>query len=113
MPRMRPCATELRRITACGRSARARSSTNWPRPRRKRKSSMRSTGLPTKALVLRFFASMSDDDRSALVEQGAGDAHGGERRRLGIVARGLALQLDGETPGGALGLDLVHVAGRV
>src|SRR5262245_61056693 len=57
--RMRPCATGLRRITACRRPSRARSSTNWPRPRRKRKSSRRSTGLPMKALVVRF-ASMSD-----------------------------------------------------
>src|SRR5436190_11374586 len=53
--RMRPCATALRRITACRRLSRARSSTNWPRPRRKRRSSMRSTGLPTKALVVRVW----------------------------------------------------------
>mgnify|MGYP003694652237 CR=1 FL=1 len=35
--RMRPCATELRRITACSSPSRVRSSTYWPRPRRKRK----------------------------------------------------------------------------
>src|SRR5258708_7451865 len=110
--RMRPWATVLRRITACRRSSRARSSTNWPRPRRKRKSSMRSTGLPTKALVLRF-KSMSYHDRGALVEQCPRDAHGGPRPRLGIAARRSSLQLDGKTPSGAFGLDLVHVARRV
>src|SRR5262249_6741853 len=49
--RMRPCATALRRIAACSRSLRVRSSTYWPRPRRKRRSSKRSTGLPTNRLV--------------------------------------------------------------
>src|SRR5262249_61153209 len=48
--RMRPCAIELRRITACRRFSRARSSTNWPRPRSRRKSSRRSIALPMKAL---------------------------------------------------------------
>src|SRR5262249_1823686 len=65
--RMRPCATELRRITACRRFSRARSSTNWPRPRSRRKSSTRSIALPMKALVLRF-RSMSDDDGCLFVE---------------------------------------------
>ena len=63
--RMRPCATALRRITACSGSSRARSSTNWPRPRRKRTSSMRSTGLPTKALRVAPFR------RSAVMPRGA------------------------------------------
>src|SRR5262249_54823020 len=48
--RMRPCATGLRRITACRTRASDISSTNWPRPRRKRRSSSRSTGLPIRAL---------------------------------------------------------------
>ena len=53
MLRIRPCATELRRITACSMRSSARSSVYWPRPRRKRKSSSRSIGLPMKALVAR------------------------------------------------------------
>ena len=42
----RPCATGLRRIAACSMPSRFKSPTNWPRPRRKRRSSIRSTGLP-------------------------------------------------------------------
>ena len=48
--RMRPCATGLRRIAAWSRPARARSSTKVPRPRRKRRSSIRSIGLPMRTL---------------------------------------------------------------
>ena len=44
--RMRPCATELRSNTACSASGLGTSSTNSPRPRRKRRSSRRSIGLP-------------------------------------------------------------------
>src|ERR1700704_4792451 len=110
--RMWPWATELRRITACSRSSRARSSTYWPRPRRKRKSSTRSIGLPMSALLVRF-KSMSDDDRRVRVDQRSRHAHRCQRGSLGIAARRLALQLNGKTPGGAFGLDLVHVAGRV
>src|SRR5262249_1990880 len=110
--RMRPCATELRRITACRRFSGARSSTNWPRPRSRRKSSTRSIALPMKALVVRF-RSMSDDDGCLFVEQRARDAEGRQGGGLGVRARRLALQLDRKTPSCALGLDLVDVAGRV
>src|SRR5215472_5697738 len=44
--RMRACATGLRRIAACSRPSRVRSATYCPRPRRKRRSSIRRTGLP-------------------------------------------------------------------
>src|SRR5215831_11390859 len=110
--RMRPCATELRRITACRRFSRARSSTNWPRPRSRRKSSTRSIALPMKALVVRFW-SMSDHDSRLFVEQRPRDAERRQGGGLGIRARRLALQLDRKTSGRALGLDLVDVAGRV
>ena len=46
--------TELRRITACSASGLGTSSTNCPRPRRKRRSSRRSTGLPMKELTVRM-----------------------------------------------------------
>src|SRR5258705_1660487 len=49
--RMRPCATGLRTIAACHWPARSRSSTYCPRPRRNRRSSTRSTGLPMKVLT--------------------------------------------------------------
>ena len=49
-------------------------------------------------------------DRRMPVEQRAGDAERRQGRRLGIGARGLALQLDGKPPGLALGLDLVDIA---
>src|SRR5690348_11562715 len=49
--RMRPCATLLRRIAACSMPSSATSPTNSPRPRRKRRSSMRGTGLPISRLV--------------------------------------------------------------
>src|SRR6516165_5191353 len=42
----RPCATGLRKMAACSMLSRSKSPTNWPRPRRKRASSIRSTGLP-------------------------------------------------------------------
>src|SRR5690348_8415287 len=51
MLRMRPWATLLRRIAACNTPAGARSPTYCPRPRRKRKSSMRGIGLPMGRLV--------------------------------------------------------------
>src|ERR1041385_7342273 len=49
---MRPWATQLRRPAACSMPSRAMSSTYWPRPRRKRKSSRRSIGLPMYALTV-------------------------------------------------------------
>src|SRR5215831_17031712 len=99
-------------ITACRRFSRARSSTNWPRPRSRRKSSTRSIALPMKALVVRFW-SMSDHDSRLFVEQRPRDAERRQGGGLGIRARRLALQLDRKTSGRALGLDLVDVAGRV
>ena len=48
--RMRPCATELRRMAACRSPGRVTSSTYSPRPRKKRRSSRRSTGLPMNTL---------------------------------------------------------------
>src|SRR5216684_80901 len=110
--RMWPCATELRRITACRRFSRARSSTNWPRPRSRRKSSTRSIALPMKALVVRFW-SMSDDDCRLFVEQRARDAEGRQGGGFGIRARRLALELDRKTSDRALGLDFVDIAWRV
>src|SRR5262249_50923992 len=110
--RMRPCATELRRITAWRRFSRARASTNRPRPRSRRKSSTRSIALPMKALVVRF-RSMSDDDGCLFVEERARDAERSQGGGLGVRARRLALQLDRKTPGRALGLDLVDIASRV
>src|SRR6516165_625534 len=110
--RMRPCATELRRITACSRFLRPRSSTNWPRPRNRRKSSTRSIALPMKALVVRFW-SMSDDDCRLFVEQRPRDAEGRQGGGFGIRARRLALEPDRKTSGRALGLDFVDIAGRV
>src|SRR5712671_1914951 len=53
MPRIRPWANELRNTTACSMPSTARSPTYSPRPRRKRRSSIRSTGLPTSRLVVR------------------------------------------------------------
>ena len=44
--RMRPCATALRTTAACSKPLRFRSSIYWPRPLRKRRSSIRSTGVP-------------------------------------------------------------------
>src|SRR5215472_3827933 len=44
--RMRACATGLRKMAACSRPSRVRSATYCPRPRRKRRSSIRRTGLP-------------------------------------------------------------------
>src|SRR5471030_2575635 len=52
--RMCPCATELRRITACNAPSHATSSTNLPRPLRNRKSSMRSIGLPIRKFAVRI-----------------------------------------------------------
>src|SRR6266436_4895695 len=110
--RMRPWATELRRIAACSMSLRARSSTYCPRPRRKRKSSIRSIGLPMSALLARL-ESISDDNRGLLVAQRPRDAQGCERRCLGVGARRVSLQRDGKPSGGSLDLDLVHIAGRI
>src|SRR5262249_14157649 len=110
--RICPCATALRRITACSRFSRARSSTNWPRPRSSRKSSTRSIALPMKTLVLRFW-SISDHYRRFLIEQRPRDAERRKRRGFRVRARGLALQRDGKAPGRALRLDLVDVALRV
>src|SRR6516162_1844298 len=42
----RPWAMGLRRMAACSMPSRFKSPTNWPRPRRNRGSSIRSTGLP-------------------------------------------------------------------
>src|SRR5712672_768951 len=53
IPRMRPWAKELRSTTACSMPSTARSPTYSPRPRRKRRSSIRSIGLPTSRLVVR------------------------------------------------------------
>src|SRR6516164_1093666 len=46
-----PCATGLRRMAACSMLTRFKSPTNWPRPRSKRASSIRSTGLPIHRFV--------------------------------------------------------------
>src|SRR3979490_2881064 len=51
--RMRPWAKEARSPPACSMRAPARSPTYSPRPRRKRRSSIRSIGLPTSRLVVR------------------------------------------------------------
>src|SRR4051794_21179010 len=88
--RIRPCATELRKIAACSRQAGARSSTYWPRPRTSRRSSMRSIGLPMKALAAGFAKSIQ-----AMLSQ----PHPGElplRQLLHGVAYALAAE-----PGGA------------
>jgi hypothetical protein len=47
LARIRPCAIGLRRIAACSIPSRARSATYSPRPRKKRRSSIRSIGAPT------------------------------------------------------------------
>src|SRR4051812_47352279 len=47
---MRPCAFGLRRIAACRMSGRTTSSIYSPLPRRKRRSSSRSIGLPIREL---------------------------------------------------------------
>src|SRR5262249_40598680 len=112
MERIRPCATELRRITACRRSSRARSSTNSPRPRSSRRSSTRSIALPMKTLV-RPFWSMSDDDHCLFVDQSPRDAQRRQGGGLRIRARRLAPQLDGKATARALGFDLVNIAGCV
>src|SRR5215470_18438639 len=52
MVRMRPCATALRRMTACNSPSQWMSSTKVPRPRKNRGSSRRWIGLPTTALVV-------------------------------------------------------------
>src|SRR5947209_6339979 len=52
--RIVPCATELRRMTARNSPGRVTSSTYSPRPRRKRRSSTRSIGLPTYAFAGRI-----------------------------------------------------------
>src|SRR6266545_3118668 len=109
--RIRPCATELRRITACSRFSRARSSTNWPRPRSSRKSSTRSIALPMKTLALRFW-SILDEDRRLFVDQRPRDAERRQGRGLGVRARRLTLQLDRKAPGRALGFNLVNIARR-
>src|SRR5262245_41848048 len=57
MARMRPCATALRRMTACNSPSQWMSSTKVPRPRRNRGSSRRWIGLPTTALVVRACSS--------------------------------------------------------
>src|SRR5262249_57205999 len=49
--RIRPGATLLRRIAACSMPSSATSATNSPRPRRKRRSSMRGTAAPISRLV--------------------------------------------------------------
>src|SRR5260370_17092672 len=53
IPGMQPWAKELRSTTACSMPTTARSPTYSPRPRRKRRSSIRSIGLPTSRLVVR------------------------------------------------------------
>src|ERR1700730_21645 len=109
--RRRPCATGLRTITAWSVCSNTRSSMYWPRPVRKRKSSRRSTGLPTRALVarLRF---ISDNEDGLFVADGPRHAERGQGRGLRIGARGLALKLNGKTTSRALDLNLVHVARR-
>src|SRR6516225_8579540 len=109
---MRPCARGLRTMTACNMPSNARSSTYCPRPVRKRKSSIRSTGLPMRALVARL-RSMSDDDGRLLIAQRAGNAQGGERRSFGVRGGRFPLQRDDKSAGGAFDLDLMHVAGRM
>src|ERR1700730_2534105 len=111
MARMRPCATGLRTMTAWSVCSNTRSSMYWPRPVRKRKSSRRSTGLPTRALVarLRF---ISDHDGGLFVADGPRHAERRQGRGLRIGARGLALKLNGKATSRALDLNLVHVARR-
>src|SRR5437588_9018874 len=110
MERMRPCATGLRRMTACSKPSKARSSTYCPRPRRKRMSSMRSIGLPMSALVARA-GIISDHDGGMLVAQGARDAQRGQCGGFRVAARRLSRELNREPPGSAFALDLMHVAG--
>src|SRR5215211_270963 len=93
---------------------------------------MRSTGLPMKALRIscsesqqggctrrvllgmsRRMSQRSYDDARALVEQRARHAHGRQRGRLGVAARRLTLQLDGEAAGGAFPFDLMDITWRV
>src|SRR5271166_1287166 len=113
--RMRPCASGLRTITACSMFSNARSSTYCPRPLRNRKSSIRSIGLPIRALVARFRSisdDHSDDNGYFFIEQRPRDAQGRQCRGLGVAARWSPLKLDGEFSGGAFDLDLMYVAGR-
>src|SRR5216683_2050186 len=74
---MRPCATALRTTTACSSPAGLRSSTYWPLPRRKRRSSMRSIGLPTKEFAGRVWSEVMDvrDHLMASVDAGARNPH--------------------------------------
>src|SRR4030081_3202674 len=103
IPRVRPGANELRSTTACSMPSTARSPTYSPRPRRKRRSSIRSIGLPTSRLVVRACSITG----SFLVETDAGELplrqflHGVAHAFAPEPARTDAAERGGVEPGAA------------
>ena len=110
--RIRPCATGLRRITACRRPVARDVVDELATPAQEPSILDALDRAPDEGVGRAPAVHESDDDGGAFsLKQRAGDAHGGESRRPWIGARRVSLQPDCKASSHAFGLDLVHIAG--